>query len=126
MKNFGLVIRLCVVLAAAIAICTAPPTGYLSHTKAETVTSKFNLQLLNKAVGAQALRADLKSTSLQLATLMIVPSPKLDWPSESRSSQQELLDLSLTELRGGKAALPPVYLNRFPADLTSLNSPQSR
>ena len=126
MKNFGLVIRLGVILAAAIVICTASATGYLSHTKAETVTSKINLQLLNKAVGGQDLRADLKSTSLQLATLMILPSPKLDWPSQRRSSQQELLDLSLTELRGGKAAVPPVYLNRFPADLTSLNSPQLR
>ena len=126
MKNFGLRIRLDVILAAAIVICMASATGYLSHTKAETVASKINSQLLNKAVGGQDLRADLKSTSLQLATLMIVPSPKLDWPSERRSSQQELLDLSLTELRGGKAALPPVYLNRFPADLTSLNSPQLR
>ena len=102
MKNFGLVIRLGVILAAAIAICTVPPTGYLSHTKAETVTSKFNLQLLDEAVGGQDLRADLKATSLQLATLMIVPSPKLDWPSQRRSSQQELLDLSLTELRGAR------------------------
>ena len=126
MRNFGFVIRLGVILAAAIATWTAPPTGYLSLTKAETITSQINLQLLNKAVGGQALRADLKSTSLQLATLMIVPSPKLDWRSQRRSSQQELLELSLTELRGGKAALPPVYLNRFPANLTSLNSPQLR
>ena len=126
MRNFGLAIRLGVILAAAIATWTAPPTGYLSHTKAETITSQINVQLLNNVVGGQALRADLKSTSLQLATLMIVPSPKLDWPSQRRSSQQELLDLSLAELRGGKAALPPVFLNRFPAELISLNSPQSR
>ena len=109
MRNFGLVIRLGVILAAAIAICTPPPTGYLSHTRAETVASKVNLKLLNRAVGDQDLRADLKSTSLQLATLMIVPSSKLDWLSQRRSSQQELHDLSLTELRGGKAALPPEY-----------------
>jgi len=126
MKIFGLRIQLGVILAAAIAICTALATGYLSHTKAETVTSNINLQLLNKAVGGQDLRADLNPTSLQLATLMIVPSPKLDWPSQRRSSQQELLDLSLAELRGGKAAVPPVYLNQFPAGLTSLNSPRLR
>ena len=48
------------------------------------------------------------------------------WHPELRFTRQELLDMSLSALRQGTAAVPPVYLNRFPVNLATLNSPKQR
>jgi Bax protein len=67
-----------------------------------------------------------KDTPLQLASLAVLPGQRLDWRHGRRFNSQELLDLSLTALRRGKAAVPPVYLSRFPAKLAKLRSPKLR
>jgi len=63
--------------------------------------------------------------SLRLASLMTLPGERLDW-QRRRFGTKALLDLSLSALRRGKAALPPVYLSRFPDNLADLNDAKQR
>ena len=67
-----------------------------------------------------------KDQPLQLASLPILPGQRLDWRRGRQFNSQELLDMSLAALRQGKAAVPPVYLSRFPAKLAKLRSPKLR
>ena len=62
---------------------------------------------------------------LQLASLMPLPGQRLEW-QRGRFSTQALLDLSLAALRRGEAALPPVYLSRFPDNLADLRDAKQR
>ncbi len=63
---------------------------------------------------------------LRLAALITFPEQNFDWRPLRRFGRQALLDLSLAELRQGRAAMPPVFLSRFPADLAAVRSPKRR
>lgn len=62
----------------------------------------------------------------QLASLMTLPGSKFKWQPRPGFDRQALLDLSLSALRRGRADVPPVYLNRFPAGLADLRSAKER
>ena len=82
--------------------------------------TKFSVPTFNPARAMP-----MPDQSLRLASLMTLPGQRLDW-QRRRFGAKALLDLSLSALRRGKAALPPVYLSRFPDNLADLNDAKQR
>jgi len=113
-------------IAAVFAVCAVSAAESLSGNLAESATTKFRPQFPSEFVPGWPVESGLKGEIFQFTTLMTLSSRKLNWPSPGKFNQWALLNLSLGELRGGKSAVPPIYLSRFPADMASLNSPRLR
>jgi Bax protein len=127
---------------AAVAVCMASGIAGISRAAAEdgdAGTMGWTLNAASSGLRSMQVRApvtgansgslrsrSLRPGSMRLATLMTFPARKLDWRPPRRFDRRALLDLSLSELRQGKAAVPPVYLSRFPADLAAASSPKQR
>ena len=126
MRHFGLSLRLSLILAACFAISKASAAEYFSGTVIAPAPKKISSQTTSKVVRNGNTRYRLKTNFLKFATLMTLSSRKMTWPLPGQFSRRELLNLSLGELRGGKSSVPPIYLNHFPADMASLNSPRLR
>ncbi len=75
------------------------------------------------SLGATAMPGSVSHIDpLKLANLFGSPEQVRKW----RPGRRDLLDLSLADLRKGKAVVPPVYLSRFPTDLSKVRSPKER
>jgi Bax protein len=144
MKN----LKLGLMAAATIAVCLGPDLTGLSTALAQdasAVTDAARLPArlpvvrlvvnprleLGASIGAPAGQMSGQIYSqIQLATLLGMPGQRTNWRPPQRFirrfTQQELLDLSLSALRRGQTAVPPVYLNRFPANLAGLRSAKQR
>ena len=57
--------------------------------------------------------------SMQLVSVMPIPNHWSDREDGRGLAAQKLIDLPLADLRSGKAAVPPVFLGRFPGKTSS-------
>ncbi|MBT5881185.1 MAG: hypothetical protein HOH46_19190 [Rhodospirillaceae bacterium] len=100
----------------------------VASTSATSATSATSSGAMTFTVVAFSPSAVVPSPTqqFQLASLMTLPGSKFKWQPRRGFDRQALLDLSLSDLRQGMADVPPVYLNRFPADLAALRSAKKR
>jgi Bax protein len=98
----------------AVVVCLASSVADISRAAAEDA----GIRLGAYSIQVQARFPEANSGSMRLATVINFPARRFD--------RRALLDLSLSELRQGKAAVPPVFLSRFPADLAAAISPKRR
>lgn len=115
----------------AVAQTTAPTMAQTVARDAATVSyglpgDRLKIHALTLSESAPGWRFAVPVGRLQLATLMTLPGQRANWRPQRRFTRQELLDLSLSDLRRGQAAVPPVFLDRFPANLADLRSAKQR
>ena len=125
------------VMAPALAIiCLAAGATGTSTADAEEI-GLGGLDSVMRGVGVMpALEAIFAANSrspivprfrpIRLATLKTQPEQNARLSSPRRFGRRALLDLSLSQLRQGKTAVPPVFLSQFPSNLTTSKSPRQR
>lgn len=92
-------------------------------------TKKFTVPTFEPTTAMAAMAAVAAAAPFQplrLATLMPSGKQRFDWRQPSRFSKQKLMNTPLADLRRGKAAVPPVYLGRFPAKLADTRDAKQR
>ncbi|MFP6697488.1 MAG: glucosaminidase domain-containing protein [Alphaproteobacteria bacterium] len=133
-----------IMAVAAIAVCLGPDQTGLSTALAQEapvvkpvakdaarlpavrLVVKPRLEIVARLGAPVGQMAGQTYRQIQLATLLGLPGQRKNWRPQQRFTRRELLDISLRALRRGQTAVPPVYLNRFPANLAGLRSAKLR